>query len=319
VRSMTTTLTARRPEDLVAAVPVVLGFRPHQSLVMLTFDAPRCFHARVDLPAAEELTSRVDELVDALLEPAVAQRVGRVVFVCYTDDASLAARVALPLHDAFTAQQIGVIDVLRAHDGHWWRVPSHPGGEESEASAYDEASHPFAAQAVFEGRVTLESRDALRETLAPDIEAQRRLADLIGSLPDPGPAEADWVRDRLVRCTADGCEPDEDDSARILRAVTRVEVRDAALFAVSPATAHDHLRVWSVLLRRAPQPQVAEAAVITAFCAWQAGHGALAWCALDRCLDADPGHPFGTCLAECLSRAVPPTAWEEVGAAGHSA
>ena len=39
VVGMTTTLTARRPEDLLAAVPVVLGFHPRDSLVMLTFDA----------------------------------------------------------------------------------------------------------------------------------------------------------------------------------------------------------------------------------------------------------------------------------------
>ncbi|MGA8248895.1 MAG: DUF4192 family protein, partial [Nocardioides sp.] len=123
----------------------------------------------------------------------------------------------------------------------------------------------------------------------------------------------------LGRCTADGSEPDDEEAARLLRAVLRVDVRDAVLFAVSQATVEAYLRTWSRLLRRAPEPQVPEAAVITAFCAWQAGHGALAWCALDRCLDTDPGHPLATCLAECLSRAVPPTAWEEVAAESHSA
>ncbi|MGA8245813.1 MAG: DUF4192 family protein, partial [Nocardioides sp.] len=170
---MTTTLTARRPDDLVAAVPVVLGFRPRDSLVMLTFDAPRCFHARVDLPAPQPPPAALGEVVDALLEPAVAQQVGRVAFVFYTHDASLAARAAHPLHAAFTAQQIGVIEVLRAHAGQWWRVPCHPGGRESRPTAYDAESHPFAVQAVFEGRVTLESRDALRETVAPEPGAQR--------------------------------------------------------------------------------------------------------------------------------------------------
>ncbi len=316
---MTTTLTARRPEDLVAAVPVVLGFRPRDSLVMLTFDAPRCFHARIDLPPHAELPSSVGGMVDALLEPAVTQRVGRVVFVFYTDDASLAARAAQPLHRAFAAQRIGVVDVLRAHEGRWWRVPCRPGGTESEPFAYDEGSHPFAAQAVFEGRVTLDSRDALRETLAPVAVDQRRLADLQGRLPDPGPAEVGWVRELLARCAAGGAEPDDDEAARVLRAVVRVDVRDAALFAVSQSTVEAHLRLWSELLRRAPEPQVAEAAVVTAFCAWQAGHGALAWCALDRCREADPDHPLAACLAECLSRAVPPSAWEDVASDPHSA
>jgi hypothetical protein len=229
------------------------------------------------------------------------------------------ARAALPLHGAFTAKEIGVVDVLRAHEGRWWRVPSRPGDGESVPSRYDDESHPFAAQAVFEGRVTHDSRDALRDTLAPVPEAQDRLADLQAALADPGPAEAGWIRDVLVRLATSGTEPDDDEAARILRGVMRIDVRDAALFVVSRDTADAHLRLWSGLLRRAPEPQVVEAAVVTAFCAWQAGHGALAWCALDRCLDADPEHPLGACLAECLSRAVPPTAWEEVAPESDSA
>ena len=44
------TLTAKSPEDVLAMVPVVLGFTPTDSLVMLTFGAASPFHARVDLP-----------------------------------------------------------------------------------------------------------------------------------------------------------------------------------------------------------------------------------------------------------------------------
>jgi hypothetical protein len=99
----------------------------------------------------------------------------------------------------------------------------------------------------------------------------------------------------------------------VLRAVTRVDVRDAALYAVTSETSRDHLRVWVALLRGAPDVAVPDAAAVTAFCAWQSGDGALAWCALDRCFGIDPQHRLGTCLAECLVRAVPPTAWEERG------
>ena len=73
---MTTTLTARRPEDLLAAVPVVLGFRPCDSLVMLTFDAQRTFHARVDLPPPGDVEASLPELADALLSPCLGPRGG---------------------------------------------------------------------------------------------------------------------------------------------------------------------------------------------------------------------------------------------------
>ena len=52
--------------------------------------------------------------------------------------------------------------------------------------------------------------------------------------------------------------------------------------------------------------------MLTAFAAWQAGHGALAWCALDRCFEVEPEHALAKGLAECLTRAVPPSAWREV-------
>jgi hypothetical protein len=309
---VTTTLTARAPEDLLAVVPVVLGFRPHESLVMLTFGAVRSFHARVDLPPPEEAVAVLPELVDALLEPCLTHSVERAAFISYSADPLLSARVGAALRRAFTGAGVGVVDVLRAHDGTWRRVPRRPGAREPVPTPFDEASHPFAAQAVFEGRVTHASREELRDTLAPDPEARLRVARLQEAAPQVARSEdAAWLGALVARYASARGEPTDAEAARALRAVVHVEVRDAALEAVPPAAARDHAEVWASLLRRAPDPQVPEAAAVTAFCAWQAGHGALAWCALDRCFAVDPAHRLGRCLAECLTRAVPPTAWAE--------
>jgi hypothetical protein len=310
---MTTTLTARRPEDLLAAVPVVLGFRPRDSLVMLTFDAARSFHARVDLPPPSEVAAQLPELVDALLGPCLVHRVRRVAFVGYSSDARLTARVAVALRRAFGRAGIGVIDVLRADAGSWWRVPLRVREPESRATPYDEVAHPFAAQAVFEGWVTHASREDLRDTLASVPDAVDRVTRLLPRLVAPAPDEVHWVGDAVARCLETGVPPDDAAAARLLAAVVRVDVRDAALFAVTPDSAAAHLQVWADLLRRAPEPQVPDAAVLVAFCAWQVGHGALAWCALDRCFEVHPDHRLGRCLAECLTRAVPPTAWHAAG------
>jgi hypothetical protein len=309
---MTTTLTARVPEDLLAAVPVVLGFRPQDSLVMLTFDAPRPFHARVDLPSSAEAEASLPELVDALVGPCLTHRVGRVVFVSYSDDAGLSARVASALRTAFGRAGIGVIDVLRAHAGSWRRVPARPGARETPAVPYDDEAHAFTAQAVFEGRVTLASREDLRDTLASAPDEVARVAALQAGETAPGPEDVGAVVGGLVaRCVATGESLVDADAARVLGAVVQVEVRDAALYAVTLESAAAHLRVWADLLRRAPECQVPDSAAVVAFCAWQAGHGALAWCALDRCFDVDPDHRLGGFLAECLTRAVPPGAWHE--------
>jgi hypothetical protein len=309
---MTTTLTARGPEDLLAAVPVVLGFHPADSLVMLTFGADRTFHARLDLPDSPD-DEAIDEAVDALLAPCRSHAVDHVAFVVYTDDRGLAAVLAAALVPAFVADGIGVVDVLRADGGCWSSVPVRSGAEESSPVPYDDTHHPFNAQAVFEGHVTLASRDEVRSTIAMDPVLRRRWVDLLVDQPTPGPADVDRVRSLVARWVASGDGPDDAGAARVLHAITRVDVRDAALHAVARDTARDHLRVWSALLRGAPTPQAAEVAAVTAFCAWQSGHGALAWCALDRCFEIDPGHRLGRYLAECLVRAVPPTTWWEVG------
>lgn len=309
---MTTTLTARGPEDLLAAVPVVLGFRPADSVVMLTFDARRTFHARVDLPPPDDLDADLPALSEALLGPCLAHGVGRVAFVVYSGDAALCGRVAARLRRDFTARDIGVIDVLRAHDRRWCRVPTRPGAREPSARAYDDIDHPFAAQAVFDGQVTHASRDDLRETLAPDLDAQRRVAERQSGFGVPGPAEVGWATEVVARCVASRADPDDDEAARLLWAAGRMDVRDAALFAVTRETSREHLRIWSALVRQAPAEQVPAPAVLAAFAAWQAGHGALAWCALDRCFEVDPDYGLARGLAECLTRAVPPAAWGEV-------
>jgi Domain of unknown function (DUF4192) len=308
---MTTTLTARGSEDLLAAVPVVLGFHPEDSLVMLTFGAVRSFHARLDLPAHAD--EAIAEVVDVLLAPSRSHHVDHVAFVVYSADVALAAALGAALVPAFVADGIGVVDVLRAHEGRWCSVPIRAGAEELPMVPYDDTHHPFTAQAVFEGRVTHGSREELRATVAPDEGRVLRWTASMAGLPDPGPDDLCRSRGLVAGWVASGAEPDDEGAPRVLRAVTRVDVRDAALDAVTRETAHDHLRVWVALLRGAPDVAVPDTAAVTAFCAWQSGDGALAWCALDRCFDVDPEHRLGGCLAECLVRAVPPSAWDERG------
>jgi ADP-ribose pyrophosphatase YjhB (NUDIX family) len=308
---MTTTLTARGPEDLLAAVPVVLGFHPQQSLVMLTFGAAHTFHARLDLPPPDDASALV-ETVEALVGPCRTHQVAQVALVAYTGDPAAAARMAAALVPALVAEGLGIVDVLRAHDGLWCRVPLRAGVEETLPVPYWDTAHPFAAHAVFEGRVTHASREELRATLMRDADLEERFGVLLARLPEPGPAEAARVGALVGGWVRSGEDPDDEGAVRVLRAVTCSDVRDGALYAVTRESARDHLRVWAALLRGAPDAQVPDTAALTAFCAWQAGEGALAWCALDRCLGLDPRHVLGLGLAECLARAVAPVAWEDL-------
>jgi len=311
--NVSTNLTARSPEDLLAVVPLVLGFAPADSVVMLTFGARSTFHARIDLPGPGD----VPDAVEALLEPARRHRVARVVFILYSDDARLSRRVSRALCRDFTEAGIEVVESLRA-DGHHWH-PLVPGRGTVPASGvpYDVSAHPFAAQAVFEGRVTHGSRSKLAATLAPEPELVAAVSAAADEQPGAGPgvavhvaADAAWVRSTVAHHVAAGTVPSDRDTARLLGLVRDLRLRDVAWSTITRGDARGHVGFWTELLRRSPADLVPAPAALLGFSAWLAGHGALAWCAVDACLEVDPDYGLADILTQLLGNAVPPTEWD---------
>ena len=70
-----------------------------------------------------------------------------------------------------------------------------------------------------------------------------------------------------------------------------------------------HVDLWRDLLRRAPEELAAAPAALLGFAAWLSGDGALAWCAVERCLAADPDYGLAGLLTQALAGAVPPSVW----------
>jgi hypothetical protein len=307
---VTQTLTLRSPEDLLAAAPVVLGFVPTDSAVMFTFDGPSCFHARVDLPHDSDT---VDACVDTLLAPCVQHDVGRVLFLLYTDDPLRAELVARRLVVAFRDAGIVVIDVLRADGRRWFPLLRPRRSVPPSGMPYDVSAHPFAAESVFSGRVTHRSRGDLEASIASDPAAVAGVAAAVGDLTGPV-AGASWLLAIVTAHVRAGSVPDDGEAARLLTCLVDVEVRDAALGLLRRNSAGAHARFWGDLVRRAPEDLVAPAAAVLGFAAWVGGNGALAWCAVDRCLACDSDYRIAHYLAQVLTHAVPPSVWEEVSA-----
>jgi len=304
-----TSLVARSPEDLLAVVPIVLGFVPRDSVVMLTFGARHTFHARIDLPDPGEVAGAVG----ALLDPARRHRVRRVVFVLYSDDARAAARVARALSRAFAAAGIDVLDSLRADGRRWWPLPDGHREVPERGVPYDLSAHPFAAQAVFEGHVTHGSRDQLAASLVPAPERVAAVSAAVGevpSVPTHLAADAAWVRSTVTRHVTAGSAPPDRDVARLLGLLRDLRLRDVAWSAITRDDARDHVCFWTDVLRRSPTELVPAPAALLGFAAWLAGHGALAWCAVDACLEADPDYGLADILSQLLGRAVPPSEWD---------
>ncbi|WP_134738886.1 DUF4192 domain-containing protein [Nocardioides sp. 503] len=315
------TMTARCPEDLLAMVPVTLGFVPEESVVMLTFGG-RAFQARVDLPASRD---EVSEVVASLLEPACLHRVRQVVFVLYTGDEALAGHLWRGLRDRCRREGIDVVEALRADGGRWFPLAHGSHLLREVGVPYDVSAHPFQVDAVLHGRVTHRSRRDLAETLRPDPD---RVAAVAAALREPvgdrtgrwdrtHPPEVSvmleegrWVQETVRAHVATGSRPSDADAARLLHAVVLLRLRDAAWELIERPRAAAHVELWSDLVRRCPRELVAGPGTLLGWAAWQAGHGALAWCALDRVLEVEPDYTLAAHLALVLEHAVPPEAWE---------
>lgn len=300
--------TARTPEDLLALIPVVFGFEPSDSVVMLTVGSPTPFHARSDVPRDRAELSGVS---DQLLTPARQHRACEVLLVLYTADAETAVWIGRRLLADFEATGIGVLDVLRA-DGERWFSPLWPRpGVGADGVAYDAGNHPFRARSVLEGRVTHPSRAALAATLAPVAEWTEACAE--GLRLAPAPPQADEVTALLETGLGEGDLPPSD-LARVLLAMRDLTLRDLALERIRRPEAERQLTFWRRLVRAAPEEYVPDPAALLAFTAWLAGDGALAWCAIDRCREVDPEHRLAALISQLLRHAVPPTSWERPAA-----
>jgi hypothetical protein len=258
------------------------------------------------------------------VEPAAHHRVGRVVLLFWSahpervDAAWEALRARLWRHD------IAVVEALRVGADRWWRLVGSDGP--TAGVAFDRqrlAAHPFLAQAVVEGRVLHRSRGELAATLDADDAATTRVeaCTLVLATRDPAAlsstsaqlAEGTWVSDLVTRhlTTAPRSRPTDAEVARLVCGMQSLRVRDAAWAAVSRATARSGVGFFADVVRRTPRDLLPAAAALLAWSAWQSGDGALAWCALDRCDEVDPGYGLSGLIAEALERAVPPSVMAE--------
>jgi hypothetical protein len=328
-----TTIRITSPADLLAAVPRLLGFHPQDSLVLVTVAARgRPLHARCDLRSdVAGFTAMLESLHLAVRRSGVR----RAVLVAYTDDQRLAAEAVARLVDVLAAAGTTVEEAVRADGGRWWSLtpcagPCCP----PEGVPYDVRAHPLTAQGVLDGEVTLPSRQALADSLVgTDLGALAEVDDAVrgaracnerAAVHPLGPAAAPdrarqrlraeglWVRDRVHRFLTDGRPLEAGDVARLLMAVAAVDVRDVAWSEMRSANAAAHVDLWRDVVRRSPRDLMAAPAALLAFAAWLNGEGALAWCALDRCCEAEPDYRLAALLTQALATATPPSTWQPV-------
>lgn len=299
---MTTKLSITRPEDVLAAVPVLLGFQPEKSIVMLTFGGDHQVHGRIDLPPPGE----VEICLDSLLLPAVRHQVRGVLLVLYDSGPRFGAKLACRLAERLAECDIDLIGCLRVQGGRWFD-PLGFQGVPDDGVPFDVGQHPFRAQAVFDGQLVHRSRSDLVASIAAVPTAVAETEAALGQ----ASAMKLYEVGRLIDDAVAGAVLTADQVASLLLALGDPQRRDAAWGGMTRAEAKAHVRLWTDVVRRSPEDHVAHPAAVLAFAAWLGGDGALAWCALDRCFASERHHGLGVLVAQMLEGAVPPAAWEE--------
>ncbi|MET3960292.1 hypothetical protein ABIE44_000226 [Marmoricola sp. OAE513] len=322
------TYTARTPVDLLALVPIVIGFHPEDSVVMLTFGAPgptegrSSFQARVDLPVVEHEQRAVAGM---LREVARRHEVPRVALVLYTDDDAAASSFADLLVPGLIHDDVTVVDVLRVDGEHFFRV----GNQDDPGTPFDLGSHPLTAAGVLRGRVVMESREALADTLVSldtnDTAAIEKAAnDFTDELLASGTtgesvtevigAHARWLQEVLAELADSRSPVTADEAGKLLILLSFDALREVAWSQLHRQNAEGYVELLRGLLRRAPEELRPGVGGLLGLAAWLAGDGALAWCALDRCLAVDPEDKLAEHVVALLESAVPPAVWAPVPA-----
>ncbi|MBM7776343.1 AcrR family transcriptional regulator [Actinokineospora baliensis] len=330
-----TTTNLHHADQIIAALPYLIGFAPTDSLVALTIRETREIGPviRLDLPRPPDRLPMAEHLAEIL----AAHRVEDALLIV------VGGRE--PLHDkpfVTTVRQTLVESGVTVEHAFWTR--SVEAGQpwlsyddpEFTGTVADPDTTALAAQFTVEGVVVYPSREAMADSLAADPEPDLdRRAALIDDLATEYATVADKLalihqvieefdspptRDsRLMSTVAPPprghptdpapTDPDLDDTrlAHLAIALSDPEVREACLAIPLGARDRPAARLWTRLTRALPAPERAEPAFHLAVTAYLHGDGVYARVALGVALEADPRHSLAALLDSAAHHGIPPT------------
>lgn len=298
------------PGELLQAVPYLLGFHPHDSLVVVGLRGGiLVVTARLDLADVFAPNGLLEQTLAHVSDGGADQ----IVAAMYTS-ASVADDAARERAERIVAaaESAGCRtgDVLLVGKSRYWSLRCvEPACCDPAGRSRDDLQSPFAAAATVDGLVPLPDRAALVALLAPDPDASA-----LQPLLDEAPADPPGAARRRVTAAAraatnpDWTPPDDARLARLAVSLRVLAVRDAVWLDVDERRL-DGRPLWRVLATRMPAPYDSAAALLFGWASWRAGDGALARIAAERAVASDPGNTAADLLLAALSRGVDPYAF----------
>ncbi len=313
------------PAQMVASIPLQLGYVPTESLVVWCLHEPRGrvgLAMRFNLPAAVHEADLIRQVVDRVRD----QRASRVLIAVYTSDAD---ELTLPRTKLVAELEAKFADLRRAElflvrNGRVWTyfcsLPCcPPEGCPVEAAKGSSPVQLLAAENVLQGRVVLPDRKALEDSLAGPVDSEAKaarercqiaatlLADVIEEAGVAVAAEASlqgWRNARTRFANPPG-QLEDMEAAALAISLTDVQVRDF-LVASPPREVPSLLGLLHELVRRTPAPYDAPVCTLLAWLTYCQGGGAVVTIALERALATDPDYSLATLLDEALWAQLPP-------------
>lgn len=301
------------PAQMVASLPLSLGFTPAESLVVMCCHEPRGrvgLTLRIDLPPVEHERAFVEEILSRVRH----ERASRVILAIYTDEPDRATRARSALVAALRRglDDLIVTDLFLVRGGRFWSYLCDrasccpPEGTPVDQAAAQSPLLLMQAERVLAGETVLPDRQALEASLAGPTflaatAARSRCAQSLQRF-TTGQDLTDW-HEVIARWANPPAELSDDKAADLAISLGDVAVRDALGMRDDPDVL---IPLVEELCRRTPAPYDAPVATLFAWLAYQAGGGARVSVALERALTSDPDYRLAQLLLQAVNAQVPP-------------
>ncbi|MDO4717465.1 MAG: DUF4192 domain-containing protein [Propionibacteriaceae bacterium] len=297
-------------QDLLAAVPAILGYRPRDSVVVVV-----CLDRRVELTLRIDMDWFLvdyDAVADQLANLRSHYPQARIFLLGYSGDQPV-IQAAL----TETAETLGEVDdIVYTNDQRWWSLTCADDCCPPEGRPFDYAECLVTAEAVLAGIQVSRDRAELVALVAgpsaADLEAARRqvvMARKVLAGEKDAVGQALTLRMRAVT----GGEVNIENVAWWIVALADPEVLGALLATLNPDLAPGD-REWLLRVVAQCPPEWAEGPVaLLAFVAWLSGGGPVMSAALDRLRGLNPRHPVISVLEDLVHRLISPATWSSSG------
>jgi hypothetical protein len=326
------------PGDLAAALPHLVGFHPHESVVLVSLTGPGGrrvgLTVRADLLPAGAGPAVVRDAARSLAGTVTAGAPGSVVVAVVSEAPDLpgdgSGYDGLPhralVHQlalALDAADVPVRETLLVRRGRWWSYDCpRPCCAPGAGTRLPPGTSELAAASAVMGQVVEADRSGLERRIAPvgflaaagmSVVCSEVGAAYADRLLDAGwdtVADESWqLLEETVEQRGPGAGAARLPDATVARLVWGLRdptVRDRAMgLALGPSAAAAEA-LWAELTRRAPSPLDAVPATLLAVGCWARGDGAMANVALDRAQQSEPSGSLARLMRSALDQALPP-------------